>query len=258
MDDDRIERALIGVARRYAPPLAPPGWKQPGDYRGPLAELARGLAGYGALVTVIEAPAGQSGLIAPLWTDSLTALYACLCGALFPSAATVQAFYADAGEPPILLLHGSSIPVIMVLSSYALPYLAAQHGAEAAEGEMISLFDAALDWLEAGDLPPSDFARLRSDAVDLLRPLLDSPARPRALAPAAPEAPVPVRKKAAPASLPEAKPQGSPPPMTLPEARTTPRPAPVNLPESGPPRPPLPLVFEPPARPARRRPPLPE
>ena len=92
-----------------------------------------------------------------------------------------------------------------------------------------------------------------------LRPLLDSPARPRALAPAAPDAPIPARTRPAPASLPEAKPTGStPPPLTLPEAASAPRPAPANLPKSGPPRPPLPVVFEPPPRPVRRRPPLPE
>ncbi|MFN8379777.1 MAG: hypothetical protein U0452_14010 [Anaerolineae bacterium] len=259
MTDDRIERALIGVARRYAPPLAPPGWKQPGDYRGSLAELARALAENGALVIVVEAPAGQSALITPLWTDSLTSLYTCLSSALFPSSTLIQAFYAESGEPPILLLYGASIPVIMVLSGYVLPYLAARQGANPPDDEVIALFDAALDWLEAGDLARADYLRLRGNAVDLLRTLLNSTARPVALAPATVEAPIPARTRPAPASLPEAKPVGStPPPMTLPESPTAARPAPASLPEPGPPRPPLPVVFEPPARPVRRRPPLPE
>ena len=259
MSDDRIERALIGVARRYAPPLAPPGWKQPGDYRGPLAELARALAENGALVTVVEAPVNQSALITPLWTESLTALYTCLSRALFPSSTDIQAFFAEPGEPPVLLLVGASIPTIMALAGYVLPYVAARHGANPADSEASVLFDAALEWLEASDLERVDYLRVRNEAVELLRPLLDSPARPRALAPAAPDAPIPARTRPAPASLPEAEPTGStPPPLTLPESASAPRPASANLPEAGPPRPPLPVVFEPPPRPVRRRPPLPE
>lgn len=258
-DNERLERALIGVARRYAPPLAPPGWRQPGDYRGPLAELAAALAENGALVTLVESPPGQSNLITPLWTDSLITLYTCLSRALFPSSTAIQPFYAEPGEPPILLLYGASIPVIMVLSGYVLPYLAARHGANPPDSEAAALFDAALDWLEAGDLPREEYLRLRNEATELLYPLLDSAARPYALAPAAPDAPIPARTRAAPTSLPEAKPAAStPPPMSLPEAPTTARAAPPNLPEAGPPRPPLPVVFERPARPVRRRPPLPE
>jgi len=259
MADDRIERALIGVARRYAPPLAPPGWQQPGDYRGPLSELARGLAEHGALVTVVDAPAGQSALVTPLWTESLTALYTCLSRALFPSSTGIQAFYAEPGEPPILLLVGASIPVMMALAGYVLPYLAVRHSANPPDQEPTTLLDALLAWLEAGDLERVDYLRVRNEAVELLRPLLDSPARPRALAPAALDAPIPARSRPAPASLPEAKPAGStPPPVSLPEAPPAARPAPANLPEAGPPRPPLPVVFEPPPRPVRRRPPLPE
>lgn len=259
--DDRIERALIAVARRYAPALAPPGWQKPGDYRGTLPELAQALAEQGVLVTVVQSPEGQTSLVTPVWVDGLEAFYGCLAGALFPSYTAVSAFYADQGEPPILLIHGMATPVMLALAGYVLPYLAARHGVNPPESEQIALCDAVLDWLEAADLSRAEFLRLRAEAVSLLRPLLDSPARPRALTPTAPGAPIPARTRPAPAHLPEARPSGStPPPSTLPEATpAAARPAPPNLPEAAPagPRLPLPIVFEPPARPARRRPPVP-
>ncbi|HYO89610.1 MAG TPA: hypothetical protein VER79_13250 [Candidatus Limnocylindrales bacterium] len=247
--DERLERALIAVARRYAPSLAPPGWQRPGDYDGRLPELAGVLAEHSVLVTLVQSPPGQSVLVTPVWVDGLQTLYACLAGALFPSYTGINAFYADQNEPPIVLLQGEATPVIMALAGYIIPYLAARHGANPPESEQLDLLDAALDWLEAADLSRTDFLRLRGEAVSLLRPLLDSPARPTALAPAARGAPIPARTRPAPASLPEAKPAGAtPPPTTLPEAAS-------SLPEA--PRPPLPVVFQPPARPARRRPPVP-
>lgn len=255
--DERLERALIAVARRYAPALAPPGWQKPGDYDDSLPELAQALAEQGVLVTMVQSPAGQSALVTPVWVDGIQTLYACLAGALFPSYTGISAFYADQNEPPIVLLQGEATPVLMALAGYIIPYLAARYGANPPESEQLDLLDAALDWLEAADLSRTDFLRLRAEAVSLLRPLLDSAAHPSALAPAMPGAPIPARTRPAPASLPEAKPVGAtPPPTTLPEA--APRnatPAPVHLPEA--PRPPLPVVFEPPARSARRRPPLP-
>ncbi len=259
--DDRIERALIAVARRYAPALAPPGWQKPGDYRGTLPELAQALAEHGVLVTVVHPPEGQSALVTPVWVDAIEAFYACLAGALFPSYTAINAFYADQSEPPVLLVHGTATPVVLALAGYVLPWLAARHGLNPPESEQAALCDAVLDWLEAADLSRADFLRLRAEATALLRPLLDSPARPRSLTPAAPGAPILARTRSAPASLPEAKPAGStPPPATLPEsAPAHARSAPASLPEAAPagPRPPLPVVFQPPARPARRRPPVP-
>lgn len=257
--DDRIERALIAGARRYAPPLAPPGWQKPGDYQKPLAELARGLAEYGVLVTVVQSPSGQSALVTPVWVDALQTLYTRLTVTLFPSYTGIQAFYADAAEPPILLVHGASIPVVMALSGYVLPCCAVRHGANPPASELTALVDAALDWLEAGDLTRAEYVALRDEAVLLMRPLLDSPAKVRAMAPAFPDAPIRARSRPAPGNLPEAKPAGStPPPRSLPESAPPVRPAPVSVPEAGLPRPPLPVVFEPPPRPARRRPPLPD
>lgn len=255
--DERLERALIAVARRYAPALAPANWQKAGDYDGTLAQLAQALAEQGVLVTLVQPPAGQSAFVTPVWVDSLQALYAALAGHLFPSSAGISPFYADANEPPVVLLHGESVAVIMALSGYIVPYLAARQGANPPEDEQIDLLDAMLDWLEAADLSRAEFLKLRGEAVALLRPLLDSPARPMPLAPAMRGAPVPARTRPAPSSLPESAPkQATPPPATLPEAalRNT-TPPPVHLPEA--PRPPLPLVFEPPARPARRRPPVP-
>ena len=257
--DERIERALIGGARRYAPPLAPPGWQKPGDYVGPPGELAQGLAGYGVLITVIQPAAGPSALVTPVWVDALQTLYTRLAATLFPSSTGIQAFYVDATEPPILLLHGASIPVMMALSGYVLPYLAARQGTNPPDSELTALCEAALDWLEAGDLPRPEVAALRDESVSLLWALVSQPVTVRALAPAMPGAPIPARSRPAPPSLPEAKPKGStPPPMTLPENAAPARPAPAGVPEAGPPRPPLPVVFEPPPRPARRRPPLPD
>jgi hypothetical protein len=255
--DERLERALIAAARRYAPALAPAGWRAPGDYEGALPDLARSLAEHGVLIAAVQSPAGQSALVTPVWVDGLQTVYAALAQALFPSYTGLSAFYADSGEPPLVLLQGEAIAVIMALAGYIVPYLAARHGAYPPENELLDLLDAVLDWLEAADLSRTDFLRLRGEASALLRPLLDSPARPTAIAPAMAGAPIPARARPAPPNLPEAVPKNAtPPPLTLPEA--APRdatPPPVSLPEA--PRPPLPLVFEPPARPARRRPPVP-
>ena len=251
--DDRIERALIAAARRYAPPLAPPGWTKPGDFRGSLPDLAGSLSGYGVLVLALQTPPGQSTLAAPIWVDALQTLYTSLTAALFPSSTTIQAFYADGEEPPIVLLHGASIPAMIALARYVLPYTAARFGAHPSDSECSALLDAALGWLEASDLARTDYLRLRTELLTEFHPLLDGGVRPRALATAAPDAPIPARSRPAPPSLPEARPaSATPPPATLPEAAPA-----AQAPIATPPRPPLPVVFEPPAKPARRRPPLP-
>lgn len=255
--DERFERALIAVARRYAPALAPANWQKAGDYGGTLAELAQALAEQGVLVIPVQSPAGESAFATPVWVDGLQTLYAALAGALFPSYTGISPFYVDQNEPPIVLLQGEAVAIIMVFAGYIVPYLAARQASNPPEAEQIDLFDAALDWLEAADLSRTDFLKLRGEAIALLRPLLDSPARPVALAPVMRGAPVPVRTPPAPPSLPESAPkQITPPPATLPEdAPRSAAPPPSKLPET--PRPPLPLVFEPPARTARRRPPVP-
>ncbi|MFQ3567951.1 MAG: hypothetical protein SNJ59_13245 [Aggregatilineales bacterium] len=249
----RLERTLIAIARRYAPPLVPENWRSAGDYRGSLPTLARALASYNVLVLLGDLPdalAHQAPVQFKAWADAYIALYTRLSETLFPSYTQASAYYADQDWPPIVIVYGAATPVIVVLAGYVAPYAAARHGTKPADVELLGMADEILDALEADDLPRAEYRRLRADLVEALRGLLALKVRPIALT--RPERPL--------FDLPEEVAPAAPPPQSLPEAPAPP----VSLPEDAPMMAPqpvhrpgtVPIFFD--SRRPHRRPPVPD
>jgi hypothetical protein len=187
---ERLERALIAVARRYAPDLVPGGWQRAGDYRAPLAELNLALASNGALVLMGDLAPGATQSSAPLyykeWVDQYTRLYGLLSAALFPSYTEVSSFFVDREQPPVVVIFGAAIPVIEALASLIAPYVVMRQGAAAASAsaaEIGNVVQIVLNELEAGDLPGDVYTRLRNDGSLTLRALLTTQIRQFSLLP---------------------------------------------------------------------------
>ena len=185
---ERLERALIAIARRYAPELVPPTWQMAGDYPAPLPDLARRLAAQGALAMMgdLVAGGGDAGMAFRAWADGYTRMYAVLCAPLFPSYAEVTAFFVDNEQPPVVVLVGAATPVIETMAGIIAPYVVMRQGAAATgvtAAELDQIVRLALDELEASDLPPDALMRLRDDAVTALRALLSASIRQYALIP---------------------------------------------------------------------------
>jgi hypothetical protein len=184
---ERLERALIAIARRYAPELIPPGWTQAGDYPAPLTELAQRLAARGALALMGESAAGSSADAAfRAWADGYKRMYAVLCAPLFPSYTEVRAFFVDHEQPPVLVIVGEAAPVIETMAGIIAPYVVMRQGAASVgvtPAELDQIVAMALDELEAGDLAADALARLKQDAIAALGALLSAPIRQYALMP---------------------------------------------------------------------------
>jgi hypothetical protein len=185
---ERLERALIAIARRYAPELVPPTWQMAGDYPAPLPDLARRLAAHGALAMMgdLVAGGGDAGMAFRGWADGYMRMYAVLCAPLFPSYTEVSAFFVDNEQPPVVVLVGAATPVIETMAGIVAPYVVMRQGAAAAgvtAAELDQIVMLALDELEANDLPPDALARLRQDAALTLRTLLSASIRQYALIP---------------------------------------------------------------------------
>ena len=184
---ERLESGLIACARRYAPRLAPPDWRQPGDYPRPLPELAHQLAGHGVLVMVGDvAPelAAQAAIHYREWVDNYKSLYSILANSLFPTFKNVQAFYIDQNAaPPIVGVQGDAIPVIEMLAGYITPYVASR-GGEPAEVELVGLMDIVMEELEAGDLPRDAYRAIRDNSASMIRQILIGYVRQIPLTPA--------------------------------------------------------------------------
>lgn len=270
IDSARLERALIAVARRYAPGFVPPGWASAGDYLYSLPDLARRLAAEGALVIAAEARAEVMNvtLVYKDWADAYTNLYAHLSAALFPSFRNVSAFYVDQVQPPIAVIQGECAPLVAVLGGYIAPYASNRAGARPSDIELRGILDIMLDDLEATDLNREDYSRLRDDAMILVRRLLDLPVQHIAIVPPAhamlgtvEESTVHVPTSmpevhdlpTLPPNLPESMPEAPPPPPTLPETPSA-KPAAVDAPF---PADAVPIFFRPSKRDANDMPPPP-
>lgn len=274
MADTRLEITLLTIARRYAPPLVPPGWQRPGDYPAPLPELARALASYNVLVLLGDLPnelTHQAGDHFKQWAEAYKRFYSLLCDQLFPSFTQINAFYADQDWPPIVALQGAATPVIVAMAGYVAPFIAArQTGGRVSDVELVGLMDVILDDLEAGDLPRAAYRQLRDDGAAQIKTLLASPVRQLPLTPRArplfgedeapPPLPLPEDLPTAATLVPDetltAPRPTAPPPPDLPEA-----PPPSSLPEQGaaPTAPSeLPVPFDLTARHTPRKPPVPD
>ncbi len=275
IDNARLEEILMRLARRYARPLAFPGWERPGDYTGRLSDLATALAEYNLLVMAADPGNGAAADVASritVWVEGYVRLYDLLCGALFPSFAGRQAFYADERQPPVIVLNGEAAPVLMMMAGYVAPFIVSRQGANVSDFEIRGLIDLVLDELEAHDLPHAELRQLRESAMAQLRQMLASPVRQLHLtAPVAalarnfdvgatPIDPAPVPQNVpdvapAPAPAPGALPEM--PPEFLPEQDLLVHPDAGAAEESRPFAASIPIFFEPQPRP-KRRPPVPD
>lgn len=263
IDSARLERALIAVARRYAPALVPSTWANPGDYPYGLTDLARRLAAEGALVIGAEArpDVPDAALVYRDWADVYSSLYTRLCMGLFPSFTKVAAFYVDQAQPPIAVIQGDCAPVIAALGGFIAPYAAMRAGTRPSDMELRGILDMILDALEATDLIREDYIRLRDDCAAAVRRLLALPVRQIVITPAVrailgetPSPDVPPTVREMPASAPVDAPMEAPPlPPTLPEA---PNPPDADQPPALPPDA-VPLFFSPSKRSSDDLPPPP-
>ena len=271
MDNARLERVLMRLARRYAPPLVTPGWEAPGDYPGRLPDLATALAGYDLFVTACTPPAGTdaSAAVTP-WVEAYVRLYDVLARGVFPSYRQVDAYYGDYEEPPIIVIKGDATPVMMMLAGFIGPYIAARQGTRSVtDFELVGLMELVLDELEAGDLPREALRQLRDEAAQQVRQLLNSPVRQLRLTAPKPalarsfdiadtgEIAVAPPVQPAPTTTPEVPALGlpasaTPPPDMLPEQDTLGAP-PTAPEESRPFGASIPIFFE--SKPRGRRPP---
>lgn len=173
--DPRLERALITIARRYAPHLVPPNWRQAGDYPAPLAELARALAAHGALALMGDPAPGVTNtqMAYKVWVDGYTRLYNALSAALFPSFTGVSSYFVDHETPQVVVIIGEATPVIEMLAGHIAPYITARQGQrDSSPYELNGLMETVLEELEAHDLPGEDYRSLRAACTSLITPML--------------------------------------------------------------------------------------
>jgi hypothetical protein len=190
--NERLERALITIARRSAPSLVPSGWQQPGDYAllaaRPLSDLAGALAAHNVLVLIGELSpelAHQAAVHFKDWADCYIQFYARLCETLFPSFTQVNAYYADQEWPPVVVIYGAATPLIIALAEYVAPFAATRQDKSPSDVEIRGLIDTILDQLEAGDLPREDYRRLLDEGAAVLKQLLGAQVRQLPLTPPA-------------------------------------------------------------------------
>jgi hypothetical protein len=224
---ERLERTLIHIARRYAPPLVPIGWAQPGDYPRALSELAGALARYNVLVLLGDVPVpytGDASVHIKLWADTYERLYLVLAQKLFPSYVNCTIYYADDNWPPIILLHGAATPLIVAMAGYIAPYIAARQSAvSVSDIELRGLMDLVLEELEASDLPRDEYQRLRNQAVEHIKDLLAVQVRQMPLTPAARPVFGMTSPPEAPSATTPARMTQMQPPATLPEENVAPK-----------------------------------
>lgn len=256
--NERLERALITIARRSAPSLVPAGWQQAGDYARPLSELAGALAGHNVLVLIGDLPpelSHQAAVHFKDWADCYIRLYTRICETLFPSFTQVNAYYADQEWPPVVVIYGAATPLIVAMAEYVAPFIAARKDKSPSDVELRGLIDTILDELEAGDLPRDDYRRLLEEGVSVLKGLLASQVRQLPLTPpataiaGAETATAPVQPLTLP---PETPAPNTPPPSTLPEE--VPAAAAAARFATGE----VPMFFDSKPRTSRRRPPVPD
>ncbi len=171
--ETRLDAALNRLTRQYAPQAA-------ALPQSP-ADRAAALAGHNLLVMIGAPPAADVEAAVNRWVESYVNLYDLLTRRLFPSFTRIKAFYADAEQPPIVVVQGAATPVLVVLARYVTPYVAARQLDSPSDLELFGLTDLLLEALEAGDLPRDEYRNLRDDGAAQLRRILAAPVRQRAL-----------------------------------------------------------------------------
>jgi hypothetical protein len=180
------------------------------------------------------------------WVESYVNLYDLLTRRLFPSFTKIKAFYADAEQPPIVVVQGAATPVLVVLARYVTPYVAARQSDTPSDLELFGLTDLLLEALEAGDLPRDEYRNLRDDSAAQLRRILAQPVRQRALMPPHPQLAATFATIVPEGFIPDPVEPATPQPPSLPE---TPSESPFG--------PSIPVFFDRRSR-GRRSPPVPK
>jgi hypothetical protein len=220
----RLNALLRLLAQRHLPMRT----EMPED----TAQLARDLAIHGVLVLPLHIPETHSAQQQPLVSELVSiygSFYRLLTDALFPSLRALDAYYADAEQPPIVVFEAAALPVTEAFANYVVPFCAARRpGQPISLPELKGIVYFMLEDMEGLDVEPSVQRDLVHRGADYLTRLLELPVQQQALAPF-------LRKKyvyLAPAP-PESPTASAPPP---PESPRRPPPPPPTPPES--PRPP--------------------
>ncbi len=238
--ETRLDAALNRLARQYAPQAVPTNTPTRS-----LADLAATLAGHNLLVMIGTPPATDVEIAVNRWVQSYVNLYDLFTRRLFPSFTKVKAFYADAEQPPIVVVQGAATPVLIVLARYVAPYVAARQADAPSDLELFGLTDLLLEALEAGDLPRDEYRNLRDDGAAQLRRILASAVQQRPLAPPHSQLAATFTLASSDGFVLEAAEPKAPPPTSLPE---TPTESPFG--------PSIPVFFDRRAR-GKRKPPVP-
>jgi hypothetical protein len=242
----RLYDHLTALARRHAPHLIT---QQPAEQQ--IKPLASGLAREGILVLTGQ-PAGkeQSEIIANInaWVALYGRMYEVLVEELFPRHTRIHADYLDQLVPPIIMIEGEADHVIRMIAGYIIPYVAVRQGERLiSDAELDGVIRRVLEDLEASDLKPAVYERVRRAAVGVLQDLLKANVKQYTLT----DFIKPIFQGLPPIGLPQfepPKPEVPPPPSSLPESPPA-QAAPTQLvPAQTPPSVPPMLPEEPPKK----------
>lgn len=230
----RLDRILNKLAQQHAFALVaslPVGADR-------LHALADGLADYGLLVLMAQVDDRDYEQHIGTWISGYVALYRLLTEALFPSHRYIQALYADAERPPVIVLQGDCVPVMRVMANIVAPYASMrQKNAVVTDSELRSVIGYMLVELNAVSLSQVQLEYLHRELIGLLRYVLSAPVRQFAVTRARQSLVNLLRAASAPPSQPEAIPVDPKPSFTATQEMFT---AEVPLPfDTLPPLPPI-------------------
>ncbi len=159
MDSLRLERVLVGVARKVAPWLIPAAWERAGDYQRlagkSLDNLARNLAANGSLVVFGMLPPTMttgSALYLQDWADHWVRFHAIFVDGLFPSYKVINAYFLDQELPRAILIHAQAAPVSAAIAAIAAPFVAHMHAQTVTDDDAANAACAMLIKLEAENI----------------------------------------------------------------------------------------------------------
>ncbi|XWX04142.1 hypothetical protein VZO05_01040 [Aggregatilineales bacterium SYSU G02658] len=214
----RLSALLRSLAQRHAPHVA--------HRSDDLTALALELAINGVLVIPLHVPqthqAQQHDLVSEL-VSIYGSFYRLLTDALFPSLRAINANYADAEQPPVIVFEAAALPVTEAFANYVVPYCAMRRPNQPISvPELQGIVYFMLEDLEGLDVEPAIQRDLTQRGTDYLTRLLALPVQQQSLTPF-------LRKKFV---------YLAPPPPESPIASTPPPPPEAPRPTPAPPPPP--------------------
>lgn len=185
MDNLRLERLLIGIARKYAPSLVPVGWRQTGDYLRmtgkTLPEFASKLANYGAFVLFGGLPnhlAAQADIHLKDWAEQWMRLHMQFADALFPTFRVLEGYFLGGETPRALLVTASATPITYALAEVAAPFVSVMYGRAPLDSPALNgVVDLMLAHMESAHCARELRERLHLEAGALLGMLTGSQVR---------------------------------------------------------------------------------